>query len=313
MEGLGLQNIGYFGLYDSASWWASNLDFTGSQLAWNGYWGLKSELPSGPGRSAARSERRSAKREHLGVGRRRYRQGLRRNCRRLQLRQAGGIARAASSNAIASRLGRDRSAHDSGAARGTIPPLRAGVGARQDLVVLGRPFASGRERGGRRPDNRRQGCDRVRGRRIHPGQRRGGAYRVGSAVQTRRHGRWGNLPDCKAREPVGQPAPVRGYHTDGPRLPTDSRHGTGGRGPIRRRPPVAPVRRGAPNRPADRHRVVKFTGAGRDYTGGKVASGSGMGNAPWRPKPAMGDTRQPAPARPGFSRAGGLQVAEVPL
>lgn len=36
----------WFGLYDSASWWEANFDYRGAQLAWTGYWGLSSEVPS---------------------------------------------------------------------------------------------------------------------------------------------------------------------------------------------------------------------------------------------------------------------------
>jgi hypothetical protein len=34
---------GWYGLYDSASWWEHNLNYSGAQLAWNAYWGLLSE------------------------------------------------------------------------------------------------------------------------------------------------------------------------------------------------------------------------------------------------------------------------------
>ncbi len=34
---------GWYGLYDSASWWEQNLNYSGAQLAWNGYWGLINE------------------------------------------------------------------------------------------------------------------------------------------------------------------------------------------------------------------------------------------------------------------------------
>lgn len=36
----------WFGLYDSASWWEANYSSSAVQLAWDGYWGLSSELSS---------------------------------------------------------------------------------------------------------------------------------------------------------------------------------------------------------------------------------------------------------------------------
>jgi hypothetical protein len=47
MKTVGVRNTGQFGLYDSYSWWASNFpDSNASGLAWEGFWGLKSEVPS---------------------------------------------------------------------------------------------------------------------------------------------------------------------------------------------------------------------------------------------------------------------------
>lgn len=46
MNHAGVRNTGYFGYYDAYSWWARNYSYNASQLAWLGFWGLKSELPS---------------------------------------------------------------------------------------------------------------------------------------------------------------------------------------------------------------------------------------------------------------------------
>jgi hypothetical protein len=46
MNRVGVRNTGYFGLYDSYSWWASKYGYPATTLAWDGFWGLKSELPS---------------------------------------------------------------------------------------------------------------------------------------------------------------------------------------------------------------------------------------------------------------------------
>ncbi|MCC6231350.1 MAG: PKD domain-containing protein, partial [Verrucomicrobiales bacterium] len=42
----GIAAHAYFGLYDSASFWERDYDFTGAALAWHGYWGWSSELQS---------------------------------------------------------------------------------------------------------------------------------------------------------------------------------------------------------------------------------------------------------------------------
>jgi hypothetical protein len=39
-----LPNTGWYGLYDTASWWEQYYGYTGDLLAQNGYWGLKSEV-----------------------------------------------------------------------------------------------------------------------------------------------------------------------------------------------------------------------------------------------------------------------------
>jgi FG-GAP-like repeat len=46
MNRFNILNTGYFGLYDSASWWEQDFNHTGVQLAWDGYWGLLSEVSS---------------------------------------------------------------------------------------------------------------------------------------------------------------------------------------------------------------------------------------------------------------------------
>ena len=46
MNRVGVRNTGYFGLYDSYSWWASTFDYDAPTLAWDGFWGLKSEATS---------------------------------------------------------------------------------------------------------------------------------------------------------------------------------------------------------------------------------------------------------------------------
>ena len=53
---LGIQNTGYFGLYDAYSWWLANYDYSAIDLAWNGFFGLKSELPGSynPGNDGAK-------------------------------------------------------------------------------------------------------------------------------------------------------------------------------------------------------------------------------------------------------------------
>jgi hypothetical protein len=38
--------FGWYGLYDSASWWEANFSYSGAQLAGDGYWGLSSEVSS---------------------------------------------------------------------------------------------------------------------------------------------------------------------------------------------------------------------------------------------------------------------------
>jgi len=43
---LGINKFAYFGFYDSASTWAIDFSYSGSVLAWNGYWGLSSEIRS---------------------------------------------------------------------------------------------------------------------------------------------------------------------------------------------------------------------------------------------------------------------------
>ena len=47
-----IPNTGYYGLYDSASWWEQKYDYTGFKLAANGYWGLQSEVSSFSGYGA---------------------------------------------------------------------------------------------------------------------------------------------------------------------------------------------------------------------------------------------------------------------
>ena len=42
----GILPLGWFGLYDSASWWEANFNYSGANLAARGYWGLSSEVPS---------------------------------------------------------------------------------------------------------------------------------------------------------------------------------------------------------------------------------------------------------------------------
>jgi hypothetical protein len=42
----GILPLGWYGLYDSASWWEANFNYSGSNLAARGYWGLSSEVPS---------------------------------------------------------------------------------------------------------------------------------------------------------------------------------------------------------------------------------------------------------------------------
>jgi hypothetical protein len=43
---LNILNTGIWGLYDSASWWEQNYNYSGGLLAWDGYWGLRSEAGS---------------------------------------------------------------------------------------------------------------------------------------------------------------------------------------------------------------------------------------------------------------------------
>jgi hypothetical protein len=41
-----IPNTGWFGLFDTASWWEEYYDYAGANLAWHGYFGLKSEVSS---------------------------------------------------------------------------------------------------------------------------------------------------------------------------------------------------------------------------------------------------------------------------
>ena len=53
----GIPAFGWYGLYDSASWWEANFNFSGAALAADGYWGLSSEFQvtetSRPGRPSS--------------------------------------------------------------------------------------------------------------------------------------------------------------------------------------------------------------------------------------------------------------------